>query len=70
MVDVTHIPEAQEGDEVTLVGTEGEERISMEGIGELSGRFNYEFACNLGKRIPRLYKKGGRVTEARDYFEG
>ncbi len=70
MVDVTHIPEAREGDEVTLVGTEGEERISMEGIGELSGRFNYEFACNLGKRIPRLYKKGGRVTEARDYFEG
>ncbi len=69
MVDVTHIPEAREGDTVVLVGTDGKECISMEDIGELSGRFNYEFACDLGKRIPRVYVKNGRVTETRDYFE-
>ena len=68
MVDVTHIPEAEEGDEVTLVGANGEERITMEEIGDLSGRFNYEFACDLGKRIPRVYRKDGRVTETKDYF--
>ena len=69
MVDVTHIPEAKEGDTVVLVGTDGPECISMEEIGALSGRFNYEFACDLGKRIPRVYVKNGRVTETRDYFE-
>ncbi|MEY8390043.1 alanine racemase [Lachnospiraceae bacterium 45-W7] len=68
MVDVTHIPEAKEKDVVTLVGRDGAEHISMEEMGELSGRFNYEFACDLGKRIPRVYIKGNRITETRDYF--
>lgn len=68
MVDVTHIPEAEEGDVVTLVGRDGGECISMEEIGEVSGRFNYEFACDLGKRIPRVYVKGNKVIETRDYF--
>ena len=65
---MTDIPEAEEGDEVTLVGKDGAREISMEEIGDLSGRFNYEFACDLGKRIPRVYRKEGKITETRDYF--
>ena len=57
MVDVTAVPEACEGDEVTLIGIDGGEEITMEQLGELSGRFNYELACDLGKRIPRVYLK-------------
>lgn len=68
MVDVTRIPEAVEGDEVILIGSDGQERITMEEIGDLSGRFNYEFACDLGKRIPRVYVKNGIVMETKDYF--
>ncbi len=60
MVDVTDIPEAGELDEVTLVGRDGTEIISVEELGELSGRFNYEFVCNVGKRVPRIYYQGGR----------
>lgn len=56
MVDVTDIPEAAEGDLVTLIGRDGEEQITMEELGSLSGRFNYELACDLGSRIPRVYK--------------
>ncbi len=56
MVDVSGIPGAAEGDLVTLIGKDGEETITLELLGELSGRFNYEFACDLGKRIPRVYK--------------
>ena len=55
MVDVTDIPEASVLDEVTLLGRNGEETITMEDLGELSGRFNYEFACCIGKRVPRSY---------------
>ena len=58
MVDVTKIPEAAEGDRVTLIGRDGEEQITMEELGALSGRFNYELACDLGSRIPRLYTGG------------
>lgn len=68
MVDVTEIPQAKEGDEVTLIGKDHGAEITMEEMGDLSGRFNYEFACDLGKRIPRVYVKNGEITETRDYF--
>lgn len=69
MVSVDDIPDAKEGDEVTLIGTDGQYRITMEELGELSGRFNYEFACDLGKRIPRVYLKNGQITEIKDYYD-
>lgn len=68
MVDVTEIPEASQGDEVVLIGDSQEASITMEQLGELSGRFHYEFACDLGKRIPRVYVKNNKVVETRDYF--
>lgn len=68
MVDVTHIDGANFGDRVTLVGQDGNETISIEDLSELSGRFNYEFICDLGKRIPRVYVKDGKVSEQVDYF--
>ena len=55
MVDVTEIPEAKEDDLVTLVGRDGKEQLTAERIGEISGRFHYEFVCDLGKRVPRVY---------------
>lgn len=58
MADVTDIPDAAQGDLVTLIGTDGEEQISMEELGSLSGRFNYELSCDLGNRIPRIYQSG------------
>lgn len=58
MVDVTDIPEAKENEEVTLIGWSGDSHISIEELGDLSGRFNYELACDLNPRIPRLYIKG------------
>ncbi|MDE7246903.1 MAG: alanine racemase [Lachnospiraceae bacterium] len=67
MVDVSDIPEAKEGDEVTLIGSDGAEEITMETLGELSGRFNYELACDLGKRIPRVYLKEGGIVCTKDY---
>lgn len=48
MVDVTDIPEVHTGDEVTLVGKDGDEVLSLETLGDLSGRFSYEFACDIG----------------------
>ena len=63
MVDVTDIPEVRELDEVMLLGKSGDQQITMEELGELSGRFNYEFACCISKRVPRIYFKGGKAIE-------
>lgn len=68
MVDVTHIEGASFGDKVTLIGSDGNETIAVEDLSALSGRFNYEFICDLGKRIPRVYVKNGAVSEQVDYF--
>lgn len=54
MVDVTDIKGVSEFDEVTLIGRDGSEEITMEYLGEISGRFNYELACDIGRRVPRV----------------
>lgn len=62
MVDVTDIKgEICVGDTATLIGRDGDEEITMEELGDLSGRFNYELACDLGKRVPRIYKSDGTL---------
>lgn len=68
MVDVTNIPEAGEDNEVTLIGSEGDERISVEEIAGLGGGFHYEILCDIGKRVPRVYVKKGTVVGKKDYY--
>ena len=70
MVDVTDIPDVCVGDEVTLIGRDGSECITLEELGERSGRFNYEFACDLGKRIPRVFYRNGRQIASWTQFDG
>ena len=69
MVDVTGIPSAAEGDMVTLIGSDGGRELTMEDLGELSGRFHYELACDIGKRVPRRFWKDGRAVAEQDYHE-
>lgn len=57
MIDVTEIDDVKVGDEVILLGSDGKNTITMEELGELSGRFNYEFACLITDRVPRIYTR-------------
>ena len=59
MADVTDIPDVSRGDEVTLLGRDQEEEITVEELSDLCGRFPYEFVCCVSKRVPRVYL-GGR----------
>ena len=68
MVDVTDIPEVKAGDEVTLMGRDGDEFISVETLGDLSGRFSYEFVCEISKRVPRIYIKDGKECGEEESF--
>ena len=69
MVDVTHIADVKHGDEVTLIGRDGDESIHIDELGDLSGRFSYEFACDISKRVPRVYIKDGREWGDLTFFE-
>ncbi len=68
MVDVSDIPGVSFGDDVVLIGTDGDECITVDELAELSGRFNYEFVCDLNKRIPRIYYRGGEAVASLDFF--
>ena len=63
MVDVTNIPDVKMGDEVTLMGKDNGEEISCEEISEKAGSFNYEFVCDIGKRVPRVYYFNKEVVQ-------
>lgn len=68
MVDVSDIEDVKMGDEVILIGRDREEQITMEELGTISGRFNYELACCLTQRVPRVYTKQGKIVDTRDQY--
>jgi len=49
------IPDAKIGDEVVLVGRQGDDFIHAEEIGQLWGSNNYDVVCGLAARVPREY---------------
>ena len=69
MADVTDIEEVCEGDEVTLIGRDKEDCITVEELAETGKGFHYEIVCDLGKRIPRVYYKDKKLVCKKDYFE-
>ena len=55
MVDVTDIPDVSKGDRVVLMGQDGDDAITADELGALSGRFPYELICCISPRVPRVY---------------
>lgn len=68
MVDITNIPGVKPDDPVTLVGTDGDEAITMEAISAVADSFNYEFACGISRRVPRFYYQNGTQMTAVHYL--
>lgn len=68
MVDVTDIPDVKKGDVATIVGKDGSDAITLEELAEIAGTINYELACQISKRVPRVFYSEGKMTGAKDYF--
>ncbi|MFH7819969.1 alanine racemase [Neobacillus thermocopriae] len=60
-----HVPV---GTEVTLIGRQKEEVISVNEIAAKLDTINYEVTCIISKRVPRFYKKGGKIVEVKNYL--
>jgi len=51
--DITDIPEVHPGDEVVLIGRQGDQEISVSSFAEYSDQVNYELLTRLPRNIPR-----------------
>jgi len=56
LVQLDEVPESQAGDEVVLIGKQGDELITAEDLAAIWGTINYEVTCAICPRVPRLYK--------------
>lgn len=56
------------GTEVTLIGEQGGEFISVNEIAAKLDTINYEVPCIITGRVPRLYKKEGKIVEQKNYL--
>jgi alanine racemase len=54
MCDVTDVPSIEVGDEVVLLGSQGQERISAEELARAADTIPYEVLCSVGARVPRI----------------
>ncbi len=57
MADITGIPDVKSGDEVVLIGRQGDERITIEEVASIAGSFPYEILTRMSERLPRCCKE-------------
>ena len=55
MVDVTAVPDVKLGDEVVILGKQGDQEISADDLAAINGTINYEITCCFDLRIPKVY---------------
>ena len=53
---------------VTLIGAEENQLISVNEIAKKLDTINYEVPCIITSRVPRLYKKGGKIVDLKNYL--
>ncbi|UCF77913.1 MAG: alanine racemase [Candidatus Eiseniibacteriota bacterium] len=63
MLDVTHVPDVTEGDEVVLFGRQGEEQITVDEVARKAGTLSYEILCSIGKRVVRTFLLDNRPSK-------
>ncbi|MBV1817554.1 alanine racemase [Anaerosalibacter bizertensis] len=68
MIDVTDIEDVKVGDEVVLFGDGSNGVPHIDEVAEKLGTINYEIVCMVGRRVPRVYIKDGKIIKIIDYL--
>lgn len=69
MIDITDIDGVEKGDEVIIIGEdEFGNRITADDLAKNIGTINYEILCDIGRRIPRIYKKDEKIVDVKNYI--
>ena len=67
MADITGLEGISEGDEVTLIGTSGNETITADDLANIYGTIGYEVICGISRRVPRVYTRGGKIVSVKKF---
>ncbi|MGE5630397.1 MAG: alanine racemase [Caulobacteraceae bacterium] len=68
MIDITGMEDVKVGDEVVLFGEQNGAMIHVDELAEKLGTINYEVVCMIGKRVPRVYIKDGKIVDVLKYI--
>lgn len=69
MIDVSELADTTAlGDEVVILGRQGEDQITAEELAAQLGTINYEIVCMISHRVPRVYTRGGRTVYTVNYL--
>ena len=68
MIDVTDIPDVKPGDDVILMGSDGNISITADEIAKVLDTINYEVLCMIGKRVPREYIKNNKTIKTVNFI--
>jgi alanine racemase len=66
MLNVTDAMPLSVGDEVVLIGSQGDQMITASEIADLTSTIHYEIVARLGSRLPRLYYQKGKLVCTRN----
>ena len=58
-IDLTEVPEARIGDEVVIIGRQGDAEITVAEVVERHGLSLNQVASTVGPRVTRIYRTGG-----------
>ncbi len=68
MIDATEVNNINVGDEIILFGGGRNAVVSADDVAEKLGTINYEVACMIGQRVPRVYIKSGKAVRSRNFL--
>ncbi len=57
MIDLSNVPDAEVGDDVVLLGRQGEDAITADELADIAGTISYEILLSISERVPRIYTK-------------
>ena len=66
MLDVTDVKGVKEGDYITVIGADKNDRITAEDLAKKNGTIGYEMICSIGERVPRFYIKDHEIVFVKD----
>jgi alanine racemase len=65
LLDVTDVPGVEPGDQVTLIGADGQLSVTAEEIAKIAGTISYEITCGISARVPRRFKEEGEGVKGK-----
>lgn len=68
MIDVTDVGDVHVGDEVIVLGQDGDLKFDADDIAKATNTINYEILCMIKQRIPRVYIKDKKIKSIRNYI--